>query len=191
MRNFLYAIRPLAVDFLGMIAFAALIAAHAPILLAASVAGAIALAVILWQAVRREKIAPLQWLSLISVVGAGALALMTNDPRYLMAKPSIIYLAVSATMLQRGWMLRYVPPKGQDLVGDLMVAFGYVWAGLMFVTAVANLVVAVAWPDIWPAFVAIFPLASKALLFAVHFGWVSAQARLRLQTHSAAVQAEG
>jgi intracellular septation protein A len=191
MRNFLYAVRPLVVDFLGMIAFAALIAMHAPIPVAVAAGAGIALVVIVMQAVRRERIAPLQWLSLVSVLAAGALALMTNDPRYLMAKPSVIYLAVGVAMLQRGWMLRYLAPGVEHRVGDLMIVFGYVWAGLMFVTAAANLAVALAWPAQWPLFVAIFPLASKALLFAIHFGWVNAAAHARARSHSGAVQAEG
>jgi intracellular septation protein A len=188
-KNFLYAVRPLAVDFLGMIVFAILLAIHAPILVAVAAGGAIAAGVIVLQAVRKQPVAPLQWLSLISVLAAGALALLTNDPRWLMAKPSVIYVAVAVAMLQRGWMLRYVPPEGRPVVGDLMIRFGYIWSGLMFLTAILNLIVAVAFPDDWPLFVAIFPLASKALLFAIHFGYVSAVAKSRAQSRASELAA--
>lgn len=184
MKNFLYAVRPLALDFLGMIVFAVLLAIHAPILVAVAAGGAIAAGVIAVQAARKQRVAPLQWLSLISVFTAGALALLTDDARWLMAKPSVIYIAVAIAMLQRGWMLRYVPPQNRTLVGDLMIRFGYIWSGLMFLTAALNLAVAIAFPDNWPLFVAIFPIASKALLFAIHFGYVNAVAKSRAQSRA-------
>jgi hypothetical protein len=37
------------------------------------------------------------------------------------------------------------------------------------VTAAANLVFAIAWPALWPAYLATFPLISKIALFAVQF----------------------
>jgi hypothetical protein len=42
----------------------------------------------------------------------------------------------------------------------------------MALTGVANLVIAVRFPDIWPAFLAIFPMTSKVALFAVQFATV-------------------
>ena len=39
----------------------------------------------------------------------------------------------------------------------------------MALTAAANLVIAVRAPDAWPAFIAVFPMASKVALFAVQF----------------------
>ena len=71
------------------------------------------------------------------------------------------------------------PPR--SIVGDVMDRFGYVWAAMMFFTAVANLVIAIGFTAWWPLFVGVFPLASKAALFAVHFSvvqWIG-QARLR------------
>ena len=48
--------------------------------------------------------------------------------------------ALLAVMLKRGWMVRYLPPIAEGRGEGLMVAFGYAWAGLMFLTAAANLV---------------------------------------------------
>ncbi len=42
-------------------------------------------------------------------------------------------------MLKPGWMTRYLPPEALEYVPDLGYAFGFVWAGLMFVSAVLNL----------------------------------------------------
>ena len=48
--------------------------------------------------------------------------------------------------------------------------FGYVWAGLMFATAAANLYVALNLdPKTWAWFVGVVPLASKLALFAIQY----------------------
>jgi intracellular septation protein A len=88
-----------------------------------------------------------------------------------MIKPTVIYLTIGAAMLQRGWMERYIPPQGRALVPDrVFIGWGYVWAGMMFLTAVANLVIAVALGHrAWLVFVGAFPLASKLALFAVNY----------------------
>src|SRR5690606_20786066 len=57
--------------------------------------------------------------------------------------------------------------------------FGFVWAAMMAATAVANLVIALAFTPWWPLFIGVFPLASKAGLFAVHFATVQLIGRAR------------
>jgi intracellular septation protein A len=180
MSNLLYAARPLLLDFLGAIVFAALLAAGVSVTVAAAFGVATVVAQVGVQLVRRKPVAPLQWLSLVLVISSGAATLITHDPRFLMAKPSIIYAVVGVVMLKRGWMLRYVPPIAAGHVGDVMTVFGYVWAGLMFATGAANAVVAVGWPQWWPAFIAVVPLASKAVLFAVQYPCVRAVAKRRI-----------
>ena len=74
-------------------------------------------------------------------------------------------------MLKRGWMLKYLPERALQHVGDLGVTFGYVWAGLMFFSAVLNLVVAQHMSIIgWAAFMGIYATASKVMLFAGQYG---------------------
>ena len=41
-------------------------------------------------------------------------------------------------MLKRGWMARYMPPVGLVWARDVVVAFGYVWALLMFEAFLRN-----------------------------------------------------
>src|SRR3546814_20990624 len=96
-----------------------------------------------------------------------------------MIKPTIVYLIVAAAMLRRGWMNRYIPPEQVAEVGDVMARFGFVWAAMMAATAVANLVVALAFTPWWPLFIGVFPLASTAGLFAVHFATVKYIRRAR------------
>jgi len=51
---------------------------------------------------RRRRIETMQWLSFALVVVLGAAALLTDDPRFMMAKPSIVHFAVGAVMLRPG-----------------------------------------------------------------------------------------
>ena len=169
MNGLLYAARPLISDFFPTIVFAVLIALKVDVRLATGAALAIGLAQVAIQSLRRQKIELLQWASLGLVLLFGALGIITNDARFLMAKPTVIYLAVGAVMLKRGWMLRYLPPIAGEHGKPLMVTFGYVWAGLMALTAIANLVVAVWFASQWPMFVAVVPLTSKLALFACQY----------------------
>jgi len=169
MNNFLYAARPILLDSLGMIFFAALLAMGVTPATAAVVGLAITAGHILILKLRRRPVAALQWTVLVLVGVAAAATFITNDPRFVMLKPTIVYFLVGLVLLKRGWMLRYMPPAVVARVEDVATAFGFVWAGLMFVTAGANLAFVLAAPAWWPAFVAIFPFGSKILLFGVQY----------------------
>ncbi|MDO8323165.1 MAG: septation protein IspZ [Phenylobacterium sp.] len=169
MHPLIYAARPLVLDFLATIVFLVLVALKVDAAIAAGVAIAIGVAQVAILKVINRPVAPLQWLGLALVLVFGTASLLTHDMRFLMVKPTIIYLLVGAFMLQRGWMLRYLPPIATGHGEDVMVVFGYVWAGLMFVSGVANAVVAVAFTAHWVVFMAIFPTASKVALFAVQY----------------------
>ncbi len=169
MHPLIYAARPLVLDFLATIVFLVLVALKVDAAIAAGVAIAIGVAQVAILKIINRPIAPLQWLGLALVLVFGTASLLTHDMRFLMVKPTIIYLLVGAFMLQRGWMLRYLPPIAAGHGEDVMVVFGYVWAGLMFVSGIANAVVAVAFTAHWVVFMAIFPTASKVALFAVQY----------------------
>ena len=181
MRTLLYAIGPMLFDSLGVIVFAVLLGLGAGIV-AATVAGtSVAVFVVGFELARGRKVAALQWISLASVVFTAAATLFTGDPRFVMVKPTIVYLIVGTVMLRRGWLDRYIPPEQRALVGDVMDRFGMIWSALMFTSAALNLVVALFFTAWWPLFVGIFPLASKFGLFAIHVAVVHVvtQARLR------------
>lgn len=180
MSNLAYAARPLLADFLSTLVFVALVVLKVDVRLAVVAATAVGVGQVVVLKLRGRPVASLQWLSLGLVLVSGAASLLTHDPRFVMAKPTVVYLIVAGAMLQRGWMLRYLPPAAAGHAEDVMVAFGYVWAGLMAFTAVANLVVAAAFTASWAAFVAVFPLGSKLGLFAVQYGVVRRVARRRI-----------
>lgn len=169
MHPLIYAARPLVLDFLATIVFLILVALKVDPAIAAGVAIVIGVGQVAVLKIMKRPIAPLQWLGLGLVLVFGTASLLTHDMRFLMVKPTIIYLLVGAFMLKRGWMMRYMPPIAAGHGEDVMVVFGYVWAGLMFASGIANAVVAVTFTDHWVAFMAIFPMVSKIGLFAVQY----------------------
>ena len=177
MNSLLYAARPLLNDFLSSIVFVALLALKVDPAVATLSVIVFAVAHLACMQAAKRAVAPLQWASLGLVLVFGAASLVLHDARFLMAKPSVIYLIVAAVMMRRGWMLRYLPPVARGHGDGLMIGFGYAWAGLMALTAVANLVMAVWFTRDWPMFMATVPLASKIALFAVQF--LSVRIRVR------------
>ncbi|WP_447756513.1 inner membrane-spanning protein YciB [Sphingopyxis fribergensis] len=178
-KQLFYALGPLIFDSLGVIVFAVLLALDVNLIVATIAGTVVAVGVVGWGLARGKPVAALQWISLIMVLFSAGATMLTGDPRFVMAKPSIVYLVVGTAMLRRGWMNRYIPPEELPLVGDVMEKFGFVWAGMMFATAIANLVVAIAFTPWWPAFIGFFPIASKLALFAIHFTIVQIIGRAR------------
>jgi intracellular septation protein len=123
-----------------------------------------------WQFGRKKPIDTMQWLSLFLVLGAGAATLITDDPRFVMIKPTVIYTVVGIVMLKPGWMNRYLPPIAIEIVPDIAFIFGFVWAGLMFFSASLNLLVALNYSVVtWSAFMSIYGIVSKLALFLIGF----------------------
>jgi intracellular septation protein len=123
-----------------------------------------------WQFTRRRPIDTMQWMSLFLVLGSGAATLITSDPRFVMVKPSVIYIIVGIVMLKPGWINRYLPPVAIELVPDIAFIFGFVWAGLMFFSAGLNLIVALNFSVVtWSASMSVYAIVSKALLFLIGY----------------------
>jgi intracellular septation protein A len=190
MSNLLTAIRPLAWDFLPTIAFAILTALHVDVRVATTVALGVGLSQVLVVKALKRTVPLLQWVGLGLALVFGALSMATQDPRFLMAKPTIIYLIVAAVMLKPGWMRRYMPEIVRAHADDLIVAWGYAWAGLLALTGVANGVVAVWFAKDWPLFLAIVPIWSKVALFAVHYASVRLVVGRRLRAGAGTLQAQ-
>jgi intracellular septation protein A len=170
-KNLLFAIRPLAMDLASTLVFVAVGAlTHDPIL-ATAIAVAVGFLQVVYLKLRGHAVSPIQWMSLGLVLVFGGATLFTHNARFMMFKPTIVYVLVGSAMLQRGWMLPYLPPVAREHVGDtVMIAWGYVWAGLMFATALTNVAFALLTSfAVWTAFIAVAPLVSKLLLFAVQY----------------------
>ena len=194
MKTFAHAARPLVNDLFSSLLFAGLLIAGVDPLAATIIAMATGVAHVILLLALRRSVAPLQWASLGLVLVFGGASLLVHDPRFLMAKPTVIYLLLTAFMLRKGWMLRYMPPIAEGRGADLMTAYGYVWAGLMALSAGLNLFFAIALPEQWPLYKAIFPITSKLALFGVQYAHmraatiraIRAEAQVASQTTAAA-----
>ncbi len=157
-------------DILSTLAFVALYSITRSIFVATGFAIALGLGQIAYVKSRGQSIDPIQWLTLGLVIVFGGAALITRDPRFIMVKPTLIYAAVGCVMLKPGWMNRYMTPAVAAAGGDIVFAFGYVWAGVMFTTAAANLILALyASPQVWGWFLGVFPLGSKLVMVAIQY----------------------
>lgn len=168
MGGFGYVLRAFAGDMIPMTAFLSILLITGNIAVATGIGVAAALIQVGWALARRVAVGALQWASLGLIALLGGATLLTHDPRFVMFKPTAVNLILGATMLRRGWMERYVPDEILDRARSALTVFGFIWAGLMLVTAALNLVVALsAEPTTWARFNLVFPPVSMIGLFAL------------------------
>jgi intracellular septation protein len=170
MRDLFAAAKLLLLDMASTVFFLVVFLLSKNIPLAVALGVALGVAQIGWEFVRKRPIDTMQWMSLFLVVGAGTAALITNDPRFVMVKPSLIYLVIGVVMLKPGWMNRYLPPVAKELVPDLAFIFGFIWSGLMFFSAALNLIVALNFSFVtWASFMSVYGIVSKFGLFLIQY----------------------
>lgn len=187
MRDLAVAGRAILLDFASTLLFLLLYALTGSVPLAVALGMGLAAIQIGWRLTRGQVVDALQWISLFIVLAGGAATLVTRDPVFVMLKPSIIYLLVGWAMLKRGWMLRYMPPRAIEFLPDLIVTFGYVWAGLMFLSAALNLVLALTCGvAVWGTAMTVWGAGSKLALFFGQYGAMKAIGRHRHRTRLAA-----
>ncbi|GGE10102.1 intracellular septation protein [Aureimonas endophytica] len=134
------------------------------------------------QAARRKPIDIMEWASLVLVLASGSATVLTDDPRFVLFKPSAIYAIIGIVMLKPGWMNRYLPPIARNVAPDVAVSVGRAWAGLMFVSALLNAYLAAeATVASWALTMTIFGIASKVLLGIAGFAAIRRAVRRRLR----------
>src|SRR6516225_783288 len=121
----------LASDFFSTILFLALYLTTSSIVLATSIAIAGAIGQVIYARVTGKELSFMTWASLALVIVLGGVTLLTQDPRFVLAKPSIAHFAIGAIMLKRDWMLRYMPPIVAETIPNYVTIAGYAWAILM------------------------------------------------------------
>jgi intracellular septation protein len=164
------AMRELLLDLVSTIFFLLLYALTRNIALSVGLGMALAFAQIVWQLAHGRRVVALQWVSLFLVAAAGTATLFTDNPVFVMLKPSAIYVLVGFSMLEKGWMTRYMPPRALEFVPDMVVSFGYVWAGMMFFSAALNIGLATTTSVVtWGTVMSIWGIASKFGLFAIQY----------------------
>src|SRR5215467_2567283 len=180
MRNLLHAAKLLLLDLASTIVFLVAYLASNNIPLSIALGMALGIAQISVQFARKKPIATMEWLSLFLVVASGTAALVTRDPRFVMFKPSVIYMIVGVVMLRPGWINRYLPPLANAVVPDVAIIVGFLWAGLMFASAAVNVFVAINYSVVtWAWFMPVFGIVSKIVLLLVSFGMMRMIGRRR------------
>ena len=160
----------LATDFLSTIVFLAVYLATDNVVLATAVAIAGAVAQVIYAHIKGQPLGFMTWASLALVIVLGAATLLTNDPRFVLAKPSIAHFAIGAIMLKRGWMLRYMPPIAAATIPEDVTIAGYAWAALMFVLGLGTIAVAATGDlKLWAFYVSVVMIGAKLLAFAVQY----------------------
>jgi intracellular septation protein len=171
MANLMHSARLLVSDLASTFLFLIVLLITKDLMLAVGLGVGLGIAQIAWMKARGQRIDTMQWLSIGLVVVSGIATMLTRDARFVMLKPTVIYCIVGAYMLKPGWMTRYLPPIAVHLVPDLAWTFGFVWAGLMFLSAALNIALALTLdPVSWSATMSIWGIASKVALFLAQYG---------------------
>ena len=160
----------LGTDFLSAIVFLTLYLTTGNVVLATSVAIAGAVAQVVYSRVRGQPLNFMTYASLALVIVLGSATLLTNDPRFVLAKPSIAHFAIGAIMLKRGWMLRYVPPIVSETIPEYVTIAGHAWAALMFALGAGTIAVASTGDlKLWALYVSVVLIGAKLTAFAVQY----------------------
>ena len=182
MKDFFAAAKYLVLDMASTLFFLALFFLTHNTLLSVSLGVALGVAQIGLQLIRGKQVATMEWLSLFLIVAAGATTLYTNDPRFVLIKPSVFYAIVGVVMLKPGWLNRYLPDIVKQVTPDVATAVGYYWAALMFVSAAVNAYVALTrslaeWAVVMP----IYGIVSKVIVFTTGFLAIRIMTRRRVR----------
>jgi len=160
----------LGADFFSTIVFVAIYLATDNVLLATGVAIAGAIAQVIYSRFKGKELGYMTWASLALVIVLGSATLLTNDPRFVLAKPAIGHFAIGAIMLKRGWMLRYMPPIVTETIPVYVTIAGYAWAALMFALGAGTIAVASTGDiKLWAFYVSVVALGAKVVAFAVQY----------------------
>jgi intracellular septation protein len=157
-------------DFLSTIVFLTLYLTTGNLMLATGVAIAGAVAQVVRARVTGQPLNFMAYASLALVIVLGSATLLTEDPRFVLAKPSIAHFAIGAIMLKRGWMLRYMPPIVADTIPEYVTRAGYAWAVLMFALGLGTIAVALTGDmKLWAIYVSVVAVGAKVLAFALQY----------------------
>src|ERR1700733_568660 len=160
----------LASDFFSTIVFLAVYLITDNVLLATGVAIAGAVAQVVYAHIKGEALGFMTYASLALVIVLGSATLLTNDPRFVLAKPAIGHFAIGAIMLKRDWMLRYMPSIVTETIPEYVTFAGYAWAVLMFALGAGTIAVALTGDmKLWTIYVSVVAIGAKVATFAVQY----------------------
>jgi len=160
----------LGTDFLSTIVFIALYLITGNVVLATGVAIAGAVVQLIHARIKGHQLGFMTYASLALVIVLGSATLLTDDPRFVLAKPSIAHFAIGAIMLKRGWMLRYMPPIVSETIPEYVTVAGYAWAALMFALGAGTIAIATTGDlKLWTIYVSVVAVGAKLAAFAAQY----------------------
>ncbi|MBS0472632.1 MAG: septation protein IspZ [Proteobacteria bacterium] len=188
MSNLAQALKPLILDLLSSIFFAALLFITGNVYVATGIGIAIGIGQIVILKLMKRPIALMQWVSIALVVVFGTLTIYFHDPRFVMVKFTIGHLAIGAAMLQPNWMSRYLPKIVTDNLSTRELTFySGMWPVMMFGLAAANLYIG--WymgEEAWKWFLATVPGSAPWVLFAIQYLAIRLHVRSIIRRRAAA-----
>lgn len=172
--------KPIALDLLGTIAFAAafFIAKYGfgvpglfSVYIAAITGIGIGFVQLIFKKLMREAIGPLHWLSLGVVLILGLMTIVLHDAHYIKLRPSVIDFSVGLFMATRDWMTPYIPQEVRRHLGEkLIFRAEKAWAILMFGFSLANIAVAFLFDfAVWTLYSTFVPAIIIIILFFVQY----------------------
>jgi len=176
------ALRQLLSDFLSAVLFLVVYGLSGNLFAAVAIAVAAGVVQLIHIWTTRRRVEPMQWISLGLVVLLGGATMLTQSPRFMMIKPTIVHLAVAGVMLRRGWMIRYLPEIVlRNVPETTIVAAGYAWAALLTTLGLANLIIALHFDCVtWAWFISVGSVGAKLAAFALQYGVFRAIVRQRI-----------
>lgn len=160
----------LVTDFLSTIVFLAIYLITGNVVLATAVAIVGAVLQVGYSRLKGQFLSFMTYASLALVIVLGSATLLTNDPRFVLAKPSIAHFAIGAIMLKRDWMLRYMPPLVAETIPEYVTIAGHAWAALMFALGAGTIAIAASGDlKLWAIYVSVVAVGAKVAAFAVQY----------------------
>jgi intracellular septation protein len=181
------ALYQLAEDFLSTIVFLIVYFISGELYLAVIVAMVVGIGQFIALKRRGRTLDVMAWLALTMAIVLGGATLITDDSRFIMAKPSVVHFAVALVMLRRGWLARYMPDIVKENVPErVLIGWGYGWAALMVVLGLLNLYVAGYYSiDVWAWFISVGAVGAKVVMFLIQFVVIRLQVRRNLRLAAA------
>ena len=160
----------LASDFFSTIVFLVVYLVTDNVLLATGIAIAGAIAQVIYSRLKGKPLGFMTYASLALVIVLGSATLLTNDPRFVLAKPAIGHFAIGAIMLKRGWLLRYLPAIVTETIPEYVTFAGYAWAALMFSLGAGTIATALTGDmKLWTFYVTVVLVGAKVMAFAIQY----------------------
>lgn len=177
-------------DFFSTIVFVVLYFSTGDVALATVVAVLGAVGQFIYARIKRQRLDIMAYASVALVVVLGGATLLTNDPRFVLLKPSVGHIAVGAIMLRPDWMLRYVPPIVASTIPHYVRLAGYAWAALMMLLGFGVIAAALTGDiKVWTLYVMVVAPAAKVVAFVVQYLGFRLAIRNRLRAGAAAAVA--